>query len=340
MFLIGLENICVTVQFTVVDDASSKSLHINCGVPQGSVLGPLLFLLYINDIYRSTNISKIKLFADDSNVFVFASNLTDLFIKGNAALCEIFDWTVCNKISLNFEKSNYMLFKPPSNLDVVLENNVKLKLLVNNRNISRVSSVKYLGVWIDEHLTWKVHVDNLITKIGSLNGIVFRNKDLLPLSARKNLYFALAHSSLVYCIEIYGTANLSVLKPLMIKCNFLLRTLQNKPRLCHVRDLYISYNTLPINLLFKFYVLKLMHIITFNSNLLPSFFCELFCSNNEVHTYNTRFAHNLRIQIVTNSKSITSFGPSLFSNLPSPLRACTSLVAFSRLCKSFLSESF
>ena len=85
-----------------------------------------------------------------------------------------------------------MIFKPPSNLDV-LENNLKLKLLINNRNISRVSSVKYLGVWIDEHLTWKVHVDNLITKIGSFNGIVFRNKDLLPLSARKNLFCSHIH---------------------------------------------------------------------------------------------------------------------------------------------------
>jgi len=67
-------------------------------------------------------------------------------------ICYNDNWPVCNKISLNFEKSNYMIFKPPSNLDV-LENNLKLKLLINNRNISRVSSAKYLGVWIDEHLT-------------------------------------------------------------------------------------------------------------------------------------------------------------------------------------------
>ena len=107
------------------------------------------------------------------------------------------------------------------------------------------------------------------------------------MSCRKNLYFSLIYSNLIYCIEAYGHVNKTVLKSLNLKCNSLLRVLQNKPRSFRVKDLYSNYNTLPINALFKFSVLKLMHSVIFYKNELPIVFCNLFQNNCDVHSYNT-----------------------------------------------------
>ena len=203
------------------------------------------------------------LFADDSNVFVTSSNLTDLFTLANDMLAEIFIWTTSNKLSINFEKTNYMIFKPSKIINDFI-NNYKLKIVINDKIINRVNIVKYLGLYIDENLTWSEHIKQLTSKLSSLIGIIFRKRYIIPNNCKRNIYFALAYSHLIYCIEIYGKAKVSVLNPLVTKCNALLRILQNKPRLSSTKDLYTSYNTLPIHFLYKLAILNFMHRIIYN----------------------------------------------------------------------------
>jgi len=163
-------------QFTVVNNSSSSILINNYGVPQGSVLGPLLFLLYINDIANSSSLGKFKLFADDTNIFVAANTVQELFQIANTVLKDVFQWTIANKLSINFDKTNYMLFKLSTKNNTLIKE-LNPQVTVNNIVINRVDNVKYLGVWIDDNLTWKIHITKLISKIQGLMSIFSRKRN-------------------------------------------------------------------------------------------------------------------------------------------------------------------
>ena len=97
-------------QFSKICDSSSNALGVACGVPQGSVLGPRLFILYINDICNVSQILKFVLFADDTNILYSDANLNNLNIVGNIELDKLNTWFIINKLSLNVSKTNYILF--------------------------------------------------------------------------------------------------------------------------------------------------------------------------------------------------------------------------------------
>ena len=162
-----------------------------------------------------------------------------------------------------------MLFKPNKLIDNFIEN-MSLACRINDHKLTRVKFVKYLGVRLDDKLNWSIHIENLTLKVRSLTGILFRKKYVLGPQCRRKLYFSLIYSSLIYCIEIYGSAKRKLLNPLIIKCNSLLRIIQDKTRFDHVKDLYINYNTLPVHLLYKLFILKLMHRFIYCRQSLPT----------------------------------------------------------------------
>ena len=139
-------------QFTSIGNTNSGELPISCGVPQGSVLGPLLFLIYINDLCNCTNALDLHLFADDSNLFFCHKSLVCLEKIINTELAHVETWLNTNKLSLNISKSNFVIFHPPQK-----KVNDPIKLCVNNTLLEEKNHVKYLGIMMDNNLNWKSH---------------------------------------------------------------------------------------------------------------------------------------------------------------------------------------
>ena len=140
------------------DGKVSSPLTVSCGVSQGSVLGPILFLIYMNDLANSLPESKIRLFADDTNIFLYGLDLPNINNKCNKVLEDVSDWMLANRLSINIEKTNYTIFSPTRINRYVIHFN----LSINGVSISKAQCVKYLGVYIDEDLKWNEHVTGKI----------------------------------------------------------------------------------------------------------------------------------------------------------------------------------
>jgi hypothetical protein len=154
-------------QYVQYDDCKSDSLKVLCGVPQGSILGPQLFLLYINDICNVSEIVKFILFADDTNLFYSDNTVDKVESVLNSELKKLCEWFNLNKLSLNVLKTNYMLFGKNKGKH-------NIAIYMNNSKIDRVSETKFLGVMIDESLTWKSHITYIGNKIAKSIGILYK----------------------------------------------------------------------------------------------------------------------------------------------------------------------
>ena len=130
-------------KYVVINDYCSDLLDMTCGVPQGSVLGPILFIIYINDICYVSDVVKCVLFADDTNICCSERNLSDLQLNLNRELGKMFVWFSVNKFSLNLSKTNYILFRNRFA-------DTELNICINTINVTRVQSSKFLGIIIDK----------------------------------------------------------------------------------------------------------------------------------------------------------------------------------------------
>jgi len=158
--------LCNRRQYICIGPNCSEIAYINCGVPQGSVLGPLLFLRYVNDIYRAVPGENIKLFADDTNLFIFDGDSDKLTQRANNCLKDLDNWFKSNKLTLNLDKTSHMVFSPRRIFSI--------KLLLNDVEIEKGHACKYLGIYIDGQLNWKHHIDYICEKLVKFTGIFYR----------------------------------------------------------------------------------------------------------------------------------------------------------------------
>ena len=198
-----------------------SELHsVQYGTPQGSCLGPLLFLIFTNDIHLHLQYTSCILFADDTTLYYSHRNLNYAQWCITEDLAILSDWFRANKLTLNLEKTVSMLFSPKPGRS--------FPLVVNGIKIPQVSETKFLGVWIDERLTWKTHIGKLEGKLKRNLGLLKRSKNLLPISAKRIVYYAHIYSHLTYCILLWGSnlpnATLSKLQNIQNKCVLEIKT--------------------------------------------------------------------------------------------------------------------
>ena len=198
-------------QFVSLDDTGSKYMSVNCGVPQGSILGPLLFLLYINDIVNVSNLLIPLLYADDTNIFMTGTNLLDTTRKMNTELSKIVVWLKANKLSLNANKTHYMLFTGRRKVSGTVEN-----ILVDGHVIERVKNTKFVGVIIDEKFKWDHHIQYVRNKISKGIGILCKARQSFKLPTLQTLYYSLIYPYITYCVESWGNAAQIYIEPLIL----------------------------------------------------------------------------------------------------------------------------
>jgi hypothetical protein len=271
-------------QYVEIDGVKSNMLAINCGVPQGSILGPLLFLVYINDLPDICKKCFPVFFADDSNLFVSGNDPEQLISTINNEMLTIVNWLNTNKLSLNVKKTHYILFKSRRK-NIVLHSNVK----INNIIIDQVNYTKFLGVVIDCHLLWDEHVKYIKSKISKSLGILYKAKKYLKHRNILPIYYAFIHPYFIYCIEVWGITFNKYINSLVILHKRAVRVIKGVNRYDSTKPLYTELKLLTVPQMYVYFVQIWMYKYYHDKQ--PLVFKNMFCHRSEFHTYQTRQAN-------------------------------------------------
>jgi hypothetical protein len=324
-------------QYVSFNGTKSNSLPITHGVPQGSILGPLLFLLYINDLHLSLRDSSPILFADDNSLPFQANTVHELFNTVNSNLLSLHNWLSANKLTINTQKSSFILFKPYPKSSIIPP------ILINNYPLQRVTEVTSLGVILDENLSFKSHLTTLKHKLTSSYFIFSKIRINLPISSAWLLYFAIFKSHLNYCITLWGSACSTYLSPINILHNKFLKSLLFLPKKTNTVALYKKANVLNLTNLYHYAILSMAYKLCFLPESSPSSLSSLFIPTSSLHHYSTHANCDLKLFIKpcsTSSRhnSISIQGPALWNSLPLSITN-NSLSLFTSKLKSNLLHS-
>ena len=185
--------------FVHVNGINSDMKILNIGVPQGSTLGPLLFLIYINDMVNSSNLLFLTQFADDSTITYSSVNLEQAIKTVEREFNRVLYWLAANKLIINLSKTHLMLFttRPrPENISII----------VKGQLIDEIKEIKFLGVILDNDLKWNSHIKYISKKISKSVSILKMLKSTFPSDVLKNIYFSLIYPYYTYCNLVWGSA--------------------------------------------------------------------------------------------------------------------------------------
>jgi hypothetical protein len=300
-------------QYVSYNGVQSKPLNMNCGVPQGSVLGPLLFIIYTNDLPDCINHATTILFADDTTIYESSADLNYLYSSMKNNLSRLTDWFRGNKLSLNVSKTNYMVF---SNLT---KNPSELHLQINDQLIEKAGCTKFLGIHIDDKLKWDIHISKIKSRLSSSLYAINKIKHFAPINILTTLYYSMVYPYLNYGITQWGATFKAHINKLNIMQKKIIRAIAGAKYNAHTNGIYHKLGILKLEDIYKLNVGKYM--LSYMKDELPSPILNMYILAKNDETYQTRQNANFKIKpqsrrTVLASQSIEHVGPQIWNSIP------------------------
>ena len=297
------------------------------GVPQGSTLGPLLFLLYINDIHRALNVMQTVHFADDTTLYLRADKSDIIAPIVNEELERLNQWLSANRLCLNVNKTTYMIVSDRAMIG-------DLDLSVGGGAINRVLSHRFLGVVIDERLRFCDHINLICGKISRSIGIMRRLGTLVPARVIRSLFYSFVYSYASYAITAWGSASSSSLLRIKSLVNRAIKMLA--PDCGDVTIVCTEQSVLNFNMAYEFFTLVKMYNVLVQGG--HKYFYDRIFTHQVDHSHSTRFQSNgnLVLPLYCKTKCQASFlyrGMKLWNDLPLEIRSISSVNKFKKTLK-------
>lgn len=320
-------------QVTRYKSATSSAVGVDLGVPQGSVLGPLLFILYMNDLKRALQRVEVNLFADDTVLFVAGDNINECFDIMNAELSNFSEWLRWKKLQLNVNKTKCMI------VTTRRIHNYSGSVQIDGEEIERVETIKYLGVMLDEKLNFNEHIDYTIRKAARKFGVLCRIGRYLTTEAKINVYKSLIAPHFDYCASILFLATRQQLKRMQVLQSKVMRLILKCDRLTPRQSMLECLQWMSVRQRIEYNTLVFVFRVT--KGMAPQYLTGTVKHGRDVHRHYTRGADDLRLQFCRKACTQNSLfykGFRLFNELPEEAKTTSNINEFKNICKTFVKQ--
>ena len=323
------------VQRVRFGDVVSSEKSVDIGVPQGSILGPLLFILYINDLALEIKSCKFHFFADDTIVYLSKKELPSLVELVNEELKGIGNWLASNKLKLNVKKTKCMLLGKETKHQEWMSAGYSVE--IENEQIDLVNTMKYLGIVVDRKLNFSDHVDYMCKKIAKKLGVLGRLSKFISMYSRKLVYNAIVLPHFYYCGTILSMINCTGISRLQKLQNKGMRHILQCDRFSHSADMLTRLEWLSVRQLGKYFGLTFVHRMRLGQ--MPRYFDTLLQKCDSIHNYHTRNSENYYVRtkrLKVAHESVFVRGIIEYNDLPTQLKCLSSTLLFKRNLRLYL----